>query len=413
MHRFIGGVHLGGIFLAAIALAVPWRWAISKANLACVVGVLALTLLVLSPLYIERKTFLSDKTEVQNESQMALDRERKDVDEIVKTLRELPPGRVYAGMTDEAPTLGSDDRWGQGYRIGNFIMADLLASAGLDVFSSSLHDYSLSSSPENSFNENRPEQYNLFNVRYVVVPQNAQMPMFMKPLKIVGRHQIYQVETTGYFDLVGSRLSFAGSKEEFRSNAMYWLTSELPKAKLHPRMSINGSPKHQDTDSLADTVLLIPTASEHQPLDSLDDLNSYVAQTSTNQSRGLIISEDVGPDSYETVVDVTRESILMLKTTFHPNWRIVVNGSEKNPVMLMPGFMGVQLPPGEHVVKMEYQSRNLRKILLCLGFLSLVAVAILERRGLYIIDRMKSWIITRISKPRLGNQTRRSRRTRR
>ena len=32
MHRFIGGVHLGGIFLAAIALAVPWRWAMSRGN---------------------------------------------------------------------------------------------------------------------------------------------------------------------------------------------------------------------------------------------------------------------------------------------------------------------------------------------------------------------------------------------
>jgi len=32
MNRFVGGVYLGGIFLTAVALAVPLRWALSRSN---------------------------------------------------------------------------------------------------------------------------------------------------------------------------------------------------------------------------------------------------------------------------------------------------------------------------------------------------------------------------------------------
>ena len=412
MHRFIGGVHLGGIFLAAIALAVPWRWTVSRGNMLYIVGALALTLFILSPLYVERKTYLSDKAVEKREDQRALNAEQDDVNDIIETLKQLPPGRVYAGMTDESPIPEAGERWGQRYIIGGFTVVDLLVAAGLDVLSSSLHDYSLSASPENSFDETRPEQYNLFNIRYVVVPENSQVPSFMKPIRNIGRHQLLQVETTGYFDLVGSRLLFTGEKAAFRSAAISWLRSGLPEAKLHPQASINGSPKHQDPEARPRTVISIPKPPVNQSLESLDDLNSYVAQASAGPSRGSIVSEDVGTNYYSAVVDVERESILMLKTTFHPNWRTDVDGAEAESLMLMPGFIGVQLPPGEHVVRMEYRSRGLRKALLGLGFLSLVSIVIWEKRGSNISDRLGLWAVIGSSKGRRGNRARRRRRTR-
>ena len=413
MHRFIGGVHLGGIFLAAVALAVPWRWAMLRLNKLYLVGAFALTLLIVSPLYVERRGYLSDEAVEKQENLKALEVEQEDVTEIIDTLKGLPPGRVYAGMNRESQTSDAGERWGRGYQIGGFTVIDLLVSAGLDVFTSSLHHYSLTTSPENFFDENRLEHYDLFNIKYVVVPKNSLMPSFMKPVKSIGRHQLYQVETTGYFDLVGSRLSFTGDKTEFHSNAISWLTSGLPEAKLHPQVSVSGSPKYLGFDTRPSTVILMPNAPEHQPLNSIDDLNSYAAQTYANQTRGSIISEDVGPNYYSAVVDVERESILMLKTTFHPNWRTVVDGANTESLMLMPGFIGVQLSPGEHVVRMEYQSRGLRKVLLSLGFLTLILIAICEKRGLDIKERMKSWALVDSLIGRRGNRAGRRRRARR
>ena len=412
MHRFIGGVHLGGIFLAAIALAVPWRWAVSRGNTLYIVGAFILTLFILSPLYVERNTYLFDKAVEKGENQRALNPEQDDLNDIIETLKELPPGRVYAGMTGPGPTPEAGEPWGERYRIGGYQVAHLLLAAGLDVFASNLHDYSLSASVEDFFDDARPEQYNLFNIRYVVVPENAQVPSFMKPIKNIGRHQLYQVETTGYFDLAGSGLLFTGEKAVFRSAANSWLTSGLPEAKLHPQVSINGSPKHQDPESRPSTPISIPKTLATQSLESLVDLNSYVAQASAGPSRGLIVSEDVGTNHYSAVVDVERESILMLKTTYHPNWRTAVDGAEAESLMLMPGFMGVQLPPGEHEVRMEYRSRGLRKVLLALGFLSLVSIAIWEKRGSNISDWLKSWAVIDSSKGRRGNRARRRRRTR-
>tara|TARA_Y100000588_G_C14235440_1_gene917069 strand:+ start:100 stop:2454 length:2355 start_codon:yes stop_codon:yes gene_type:complete len=412
MHRFIGGVHLGGILLAAVALAVPWRWVVSRGNTLYIVGALVLTVLIVSPLYVERKTYLSDKAVETRENQRELNSEQEDLDEIIETLKELPPGRVYAGMTSPSPTPEGGDRWGEQYQIGSVTVANLLLAAGLDVLSTNLHDYSLSAVVEDFFDDSRPEQYNLFNIKYVVLPENSQVPNFFKPIKSIGRHQLYQVETTGYFDLVGSGLLFTGGKTAFHSAAYSWLTSGLPEAKLHPQVSIDGSPKHLDPRKRPSTVNWIPQKPATQSLESLIDLDSYVAMAHASPSRGSIVSEDVGTNHYSAVVSVERESILMLKTTYHPNWRIAVDGAEAESLMLMSGFMGVQLPPGEHEVRMEYRSRDLRKVLLALGFLSLVSIAIWEKRGSNIADWLKSWAVIDPLKGRRGNRSRRRRRTR-
>ena len=72
--------------------------------------------------------------------------------------------------------------------------------------------------------------------------------------------------------------------------------------------------------------------------------------------------------------------MLMLKVSYHPNWRVTVDGSEYDPVMLIPGFIGIQLAPGKHNVIMEYRSRELRKILIGLGLLTLMSIWLLEKK---------------------------------
>jgi hypothetical protein len=61
MIRFMAMVHLGGIFLMAVALAAPWRWAVSRSNVWYFAGVLALTSLLLLPVYNERRSYLVEK----------------------------------------------------------------------------------------------------------------------------------------------------------------------------------------------------------------------------------------------------------------------------------------------------------------------------------------------------------------
>ena len=135
MHRFIAGVHLSGILLAATALAIPWRWAVSRGDWRYILGALALTLLILSPIYIERRAYLSDNSLAKQTHQHALTAERADINDIIQTLKGLPAGRVYAGLRpfDSSPTSG--DRWGHLYQVGGTPVADILGAAGLDAVS--------------------------------------------------------------------------------------------------------------------------------------------------------------------------------------------------------------------------------------------------------------------------------------
>jgi len=52
--------------------------------------------------------------------------------------------------------------------------------------------------------------------------------------------------------------------------------------------------------------------------------------------------------------------------------------------MLMPSFIGIQLPVGDHQVRLEYRPRSLRMILLALGLLTLPLIAVGEKYGKFL-----------------------------
>jgi len=378
MNRFSGGVHLGGIFLIAVALAAPWRWALSRANVWYVAAPLALTLLVLLPVYSERRSYLAENASSIKEGQ-ALVAEDDDLTALFEKLKQLPPGRVWAGHQRRGL-----DHWSDRYRVGFIKVYYLLHAAGLDMVGKVYHSYSLNSDVLIDFDEQRWDHYNLYNARYVVAPEDQIFPAFVRPLQQFGRHRLYQVETTGYFDLVGSGLEFVGGGTDFYPAASAWLASELPSTKQHPTMLI-GRPANKDERRFTGNV-----------------------EASAGPSRGTVLSEEVGSNFFAADVTVERESWLLLKATYHPNWRATVDGVKADTVMLMPSFVGVQLPPGDHKVRIEYRPRRLRVILLGLGLLTLPMIAMGEKRATALSGRFTTGALARLS----GSVQRRSDRRR-
>jgi hypothetical protein len=380
MHRFIGGVHLGGIFLISAALAAPLRWAISSASIWSgwyVTAALSLTMLVLLPVYGERMSYLEANALGLRESQQSLDAEAQDLSALVEKLKQLPPGRVYAGQ--KLP--GGRRHWSDDYKVGRVRTYALLQTEGLDMANSIYHPYSLNSDVLIDFDERRWDHYNLYNARYVVAPAGQRFPDFVQPLQQFGRHRLYRVETTGYFDLVDSDLTLAGEKTDFYPAASTWLASALPEVKRHPVVTLGKS--SQDNQRPA-------------PLTSTSDIIPTLDPTA-GQFRGTVLSEEVGNNYFAAEVNVERESMLLLKATYHPNWRATVDGVETETVMLMPSFVGVRLPPGDHEVRIEYLPRRLRTILLVLGILTLPMIWIGEQRGTALSSRFATGVLARIS----------------
>lgn len=373
-YRFIGGVHLGGICLIAVALGALWRWAVSRANGWYTAAAVVLSLLVLLPVFIERRSYLEQNTATLEECQRLEHAEEQDVAALFEELKRLPPGRVYTGRAH-----WSKEEWGTNYAAGCTRIQSRAYIEGLDMMGSFYHRYSLTSDVLDDFDETRLDQYNLFNVRYVIAPEGQRFPDFVKPFQQFGRHILYQVETTGYFDLVGSEMAFAGPKTDFIPAASSWLASELPKIKQHPVVSIS-SPSQE-----------IPT-----PLSEASDIMSK-AEFSLGAARGAVLVEDIGSNYFAAEVAVERESILLLKASYHPNWRAIVDGIEVDTIMLMPGFVGIQLPPGNHQVWIEYRSRGLRTVLLVLGLLVLPLIAIVEMRRRSVSNWFRLRVLGRFS----------------
>ena len=243
------------------------------------------------------------------------------------------------------------------------------------------HSYSLNSDLLINFDERRWDHYNLYNARYVVAPENIRFTEFVNPLQQFGRHRLYQVDNTGYFDLAGTNITFVGGKRDLYPAASSWVDSDMPAIKQFPVVTFGDPPQGVERPLLLS--------------DAVDALSKVKA--AAGPSRGTIISEDIGGNHFAANVNVERKSMLLLKAMYHPNWRATVDGVKTGTVMLMPSFVGVPLTPGKHQVRIEYRPRRLRMILLGLGLLTLPMMWIVEKKGAAVASRFAPSASVRLS----------------
>ena len=354
VHRLIAGVHLGGILLMGVALAVPWRWALTRRRVWYLLVPAAITILLLFPVYNERREYLQVNVDLMEYNADAFANEQPVIDAMEAELRKQPPGRVYAGLPG---------RWGKDYRVASVPISHLLSLEGFDMIGYFYYPFSLNADIIGSLDEGRADHYNLFNIRYVVAPPDRIFdPNLLEPLAEFGKFKLYRVLTTGYFDLVDSDVTFEGDKDDHFNAAIWWLASALPAVKQHPAILFDGGPTQGvGPFPLADAPAILGAG-------SFDG----------GPPRGEILSERVGLNSYVAQVNVLRPSMVMLKETFHPGWHVTVDGRETETVMLMPSYLGVRVGPGSHLVRFEYRPPASRYALMALGLLALTLLAVAE-----------------------------------
>jgi hypothetical protein len=357
LHRLIAGVHMGGILLMGVALAIPWRWALVRRRAWYLLAPAAITLLVLVPVYRERREYLRVNDDLIAYNQDARAADDANLQALFRTLHEQPPGRVYAGLPG---------RWGKDYKVGSVPVSHLLANEGFDMIGYFYYPFSLNADMISNLDEGKAEQYNLFNIRYVVAPPDRAFdPDLVKPLATFGRYKVYRVLTSGYFDLVSSDVTLMGNKDQHFGAALAWLDSGLPAAKQHPTIVFDASGQSTGpTFGLADSPRVLGERS-----------------FSAGEPRGDVVSERVEENTYVGEVEVQRPSMLMLKETFHPGWHATIDGRPVDPVMLMPSYVGVPVTPGRHLVRFEYRPPRSRRFLIAIGLVTLGMVAALEWIG--------------------------------
>jgi hypothetical protein len=357
LHRFIGSVEMFAIVL--IGIGVAWAYERARSPLAqplrkrlrfaqsvklspslriALAGVVAL--LALAPAIVERATFYSSNTTWMRQTQAAID---SDVDArtILSSLRTRPPGRVFAGLrsTGYGPLMDFK------LPFNSVRFSDLLVYSGIPVVAAPYSSLSLNADLVWDFAIDRPEDYQLFDVRYVVAPSGAAMPAFLQPITRTTRYVLYAAPTTGYaiYGAIVDRESFRTQRALFAANRPWFNGADVAALRFHR--------------------VEFPAATD-----------GTTAEESAGCSRPAYTYERVQPSRIDVVVGCPAASTLIFKVTYHPNWHVTVDGHDADTFMVSPSFVGVGLPAGDHFVTAEYRSTPIKAPLFALAVLVLVAM---------------------------------------
>ena len=347
VHRFVGGVDVALVLLIGLGAAALWRIARAdeRPRRALAVGALFAALLV--PALIERADYYAWNATWLKQTQEALVGDR-DVAAVVAALKDLPPGRVYSGLSDD---------WQKRLDFVPFNSVrfpDVLNFNGIGRMAKPYASLSLDGDLAFTFDTTDPAQWDLFNVRYAVARSDFTVPAFLVVLRTVGKYTIYVAPTSGWSAFAQSAVT--------RSVAT-------------------------DYDLL---YALRDTMGSGRPASHLVTRYDYPAAATTPESSRRtpecydgrhLAYERMQADRYDALLGCDGgTSLVVLKVTYHPNWRVTVDDRTVATFLVSPGFIGFELPSGTHFVTAQYVSTPMKTPLVALGLVAVAALVVLRRR---------------------------------
>jgi hypothetical protein len=232
-----------------------------------------------------------------------------------------------------------------------------LMGAGLDQLSYPYHNFSYTADVQSYFDERRPSHYDLFNVRWVVAPQDRTLPAFLAVRSRDGRHQLAESAASGYFGLVDAFGRYGGGARDHFEATRAWLAGPGPDRGWHP-------------------VFEPPGAGAAE----LPDYREASLPLSDPAPRGKILSQRMEAGLGVAELSAARATHLVFKVTHHPGWRALLDDRPAEILRVAPGFMAVAVAPGRHTVRFDYQPPRWRFPLLIAGWALLLGLPCLERR---------------------------------
>jgi hypothetical protein len=351
LHRYIIGVHLGGIILAAVGAAWLMHLAFTFLRsrlkgappVAIGAAIVVLALLALAPAWRERAHYNALNANQINGQQIADRTDGRDFTALVDTAKSLGGGRIYAGQPGHSAVIGQVPTY-------EYVLWD-----NADVVGFMLRTVSMSSDVETRFDSTNAAHFDLFNARYIIQPL-AQPPSVPSTLlQASGRWGLWSVPTSGYLQVVDTTAAISADRTNLGRRTAAFLYSPRPAQHLIPLIAFDGGPRAE------------PTMASLQPAGPA----------------GVITQQHDRPDDGEfggTVV-ANRNAVVMLKATFDPHLKVTVDGRPAKTQMLAPSFIGVGVTPGQHTIEFHYVPFGYYWELFLLSGLTLAALALVPRYG--------------------------------
>jgi Gpi18-like mannosyltransferase len=347
VHRFVGGVDVAAVLLIGLGAALVWRLARAdeRPRRAVIAG--AAFALLLVPAVLERADDYYWNTTWMTQTRDAIARDT-DLAAVIDVLGDLPPGRVYAGLNDD---------WQKGVDLVPFNsvrIPDVLNFEGFPRMAKPYASLSLDGDVAFSFDTTDRGQWDLFNVRYAIARTGQVVPAFLTPMRVVGRYTLYSAPTTGWSTFA---LSYITRSVATDSELFFDLRDSIG-----PERTSN----HVFTRYTYPAPATTPLGTDKIGRCYTDRHVSY---------------ERMQTDRYDALLGCdSGTSLVVLKITYHPNWRVTVDDAPVETFMVSPGFIGFEVPAGQHFVTAQYVSTPMKTPLLALGALTTLGLVLFRRR---------------------------------
>ena len=363
-HRFICALQYSALLLVGLGLSALWRVLDWRRNGRRLALALAVTAVVLAPAFYSAASTGQRLAEMTARTAAEFSGKGAGVVELMAMLsrkNRAEPGRGYAGARWD---------WGRGYHVGSVPLYMLWPVFDIPSISYMMHTMGINSDLDVEFDPKRKDHYDLFNVRYLLLPSEVPPPTFARVLETRPGVVAAVVDTPGYFDVVQADWFYpvqAGSPGQRYLFSKRFIAGAWHGAKRFARMGRDWRDGPQGSEVLLRPGAVLPErpASDHRRVP------------------GRVLRSWGSNDRFAAVLEADEAAYALVRVTFHPAWRAVVDGAPARTVMLSPAYLGIPLAPGRHTVEVSYQPGWRSFVLFVLG-LVLIGLALLA-------DRLRLW----------------------
>ncbi len=367
LSRFIVGVHVAGLFLMPIGV---W-WIIERIRFPhpilrylCYLGILGL---VIPPIYKQTVSYSTHNDRLIKQANENHAKVKSDEEALFAAIGALPPGRVFAGRG------GS---WGKDFKVAETPYYMQLSTFGIPTVLWLPQTWSPNSDVEQYFSEDKAKDYDLFGIRYVAAPPKQEPQKFWKLIKEAPTWKLYEIEKVRYFTTGVRPAVVATDKRSYGNVVRLWIQSDAHKNGLFPELTFakdyprtTGLPNFKMLDEV---TYKVPDGSTHnlftEPPVYMSDTKPDIKIISESQEADMIFTTKVD------VPEQCTECIVVLKQSFHPNWRATIDGKPASTFTVFPFYLATLVPTGTHEVVFSYEPSRLKITLLILEIIVLVSL---------------------------------------
>ena len=346
--RFMMGVQLAALLLAGRgaawlaarcirsleALVPHWRTGLSPAV------VLVAAVAVLAPAWLQFGAYDRADGAAVAAQRHADSTEGADLDRLVAVIERDGGGRTYAGMPSN---------WGENFTVGQVPVFQYLESLDVDEVGYTLRTASLMTDPEYYFDDRDPSDYQLFAVRYLILPAGTKPPVPARPTMRSGPYWLWTINDAGYIQAG----QIVGEMSANRTNVG---ARSVPL--LHSRLAADGAYLGVRYGSAGGGDGPLPTAPS-QP--SAGTVSAQSAELNAGEASATIRMRQPG--------------VAVLSASYDPGWTATVNGRPESIRMVAPALVAVDVPAGTDHVVFRYHGYGDYPALFSLSALTLAMVA--------------------------------------